>query len=86
MSKRVKMNNTVKYTAHQLPNRTYIWANVSSSQLKLLHERLPKYIVTTDLGMNGYLLDFKPSEEIVNILTEINGKPIEHTHITYSSI
>jgi len=66
----------VGYAAHQTPNRVFICINISSIELHRLRSRLPVDIFVSDLGKNGYLIDFSYNTIAIEILTKINGGPI----------
>ena len=66
----------VAYAAYQIPNRVFICINISSIELTLLRSRLPIDIFVSDLGKNGYLIDFPYNAIAIEILTTINNGPI----------
>ena len=78
----------VSYAAHQVPNRVFICIKISSIELRLLQIALPVKITVSNLGKNGYLIDFLYNKATIAILTLINGgeigqAPIEPSLINY---
>ena len=66
----------VAYSSVQTSKRVYICIKIASTELDLLRLALPVDIVISDLGENGYLIDFLNNDSAIAILTLINGGPL----------
>jgi len=71
----------VTYADNQTPDRIFICIKITSTQLELLRLILPINIFVSDLGKNGYLIDFPYAITTIIILTLINDGPIGKAEI-----